>query len=86
MFVPAFNVTSGITARFPRTMNVQVEASTPPYAVVPTSIRPDTDVTEADFAKYNVVVSNYNGAPWPEATRKAFIDYVKGGGGFVVVR
>ena len=39
-----------------------------------------------DFAKYNVVVSNYNGAPWPEATGKALIDYVKGGGGFVVVQ
>lgn len=38
-----------------------------------------------DFAKYNVVVSNYNGAPWPEATRKAFVAYVKDGGGFVVV-
>jgi type 1 glutamine amidotransferase len=38
-----------------------------------------------DFAKYAVVVSNYNGAPWPEATRQAFVDYVKGGGGFVVV-
>jgi type 1 glutamine amidotransferase len=38
-----------------------------------------------DFKKFDVVVSNYNGAPWPEATRKAFVDYVKGGGGFVVV-
>lgn len=38
-----------------------------------------------DFGKYQVVVSNYNGAPWPEATRAAFIDFVKNGGGFVVV-
>ena len=38
-----------------------------------------------DFAKYRVVLSNYNGAPWPEATQKAFVDYVKTGGGFVVV-
>ena len=38
-----------------------------------------------DFSKYAVVLSNYNGAPWPEETRKAFIDYVRGGGGFVVV-
>ncbi len=38
-----------------------------------------------DFSKYNVVVSNYNGAPWPEATRKSFVDYVKDGGGFVVI-
>ena len=38
-----------------------------------------------DFAKYQVVVSNYNGAPWPASTRQAFVDYVKGGGGLVVV-
>lgn len=38
-----------------------------------------------DFKKYAVVVSNYNGAPWPKATQAAFVDYVKGGGGFVVV-
>jgi uncharacterized protein len=38
-----------------------------------------------DFAKYKVVISNYNGAPWPEATQNAFADYVRNGGGFVVV-
>lgn len=38
-----------------------------------------------EFSKYDVVVSNYNGAPWPPETRAAFVDYVKGGGGFVVV-
>ncbi|QDU59320.1 Trehalose utilization [Planctomycetes bacterium Pan216] len=37
------------------------------------------------FADYDVVVSNYNGAPWPEETQEAFEDYVKGGGGFVSV-
>lgn len=40
---------------------------------------------QPDFAKYKVVVSNYNGADWPKATQDAFIDYVKNGGGFVVV-
>ena len=38
-----------------------------------------------DFAKYKVIVMNYNGAMWSEATRKAFEDYVSGGGGLVVV-
>lgn len=38
-----------------------------------------------DFAKYDVVVSNYNGALWPEQTRKDFVEYVKSGGGFVSV-
>jgi len=38
-----------------------------------------------DFAKYQVVVSNYNGAPWPEETRQQFVDYIRNGGGLVVV-
>ncbi|MBL9213742.1 MAG: ThuA domain-containing protein [Opitutaceae bacterium] len=35
------------------------------------------------FAQYGVVVSNYNGETWPEDVRRAFVDYVKNGGGFV---
>lgn len=38
-----------------------------------------------DFSKYKVVVSNYNGAPWPEETKKAFEQYMKNGGGFVSI-
>ena len=38
-----------------------------------------------DFSKYDVVVSNYNGDTWPEATQKAFEYFVRQGGGFVVV-
>jgi len=38
-----------------------------------------------DFSKYQVVVSNYNGALWPDETRKAFEDFVSKGGGFVSV-
>ncbi len=37
-----------------------------------------------DFAAYDVVVSNYQGAPWPEATQQALVDYVRDGGGLVV--
>ena len=37
------------------------------------------------FSDYRVVVSNYNGAEWPEATKLAFVEYVKGGGGFITV-
>ncbi len=37
------------------------------------------------FSDYDVVVSNYNGPLWPEQTRKAFEQYVRGGGGFVTV-
>ncbi|MGV3606925.1 MAG: ThuA domain-containing protein [Planctomycetaceae bacterium] len=38
-----------------------------------------------DFSKYKVVISNYNGANWPDATQKAFVKFVADGGGFVVV-
>ena len=36
------------------------------------------------FADYQVVVLNYQGDPWPEPTKRAFVDYVRGGGGVVV--
>lgn len=40
-----------------------------------------------DFAKYDVVISNFGwqAAPWPEETRMAFEKYMKNGGGFVLV-
>ncbi len=38
-----------------------------------------------EFTKYHVVVSNYNGEEWPEATKTAFESFVAGGGGLVVV-
>jgi type 1 glutamine amidotransferase len=37
------------------------------------------------WSKYNVIVSNYNGADWPEATRKAFVEYMAAGGGLVII-
>ena len=37
------------------------------------------------FAEYDVVIVNYEGDYWAEATQKAFEDYVSGGGGFVSV-
>jgi type 1 glutamine amidotransferase/protein tyrosine phosphatase (PTP) superfamily phosphohydrolase (DUF442 family) len=38
-----------------------------------------------DFSKYDVVISNYNGAPWPEKTQSNFEAFVANGGGFVVI-
>ncbi|TWU06231.1 ThuA domain-containing protein [Stieleria varia] len=39
------------------------------------------------FSNYDVVISNFGwkAAPWPEQTQKDFVDYVKSGGGFVVI-
>ncbi len=36
------------------------------------------------FSSHEVVVSNYNGDPWPAATQTDFEKYVAGGGGLVV--
>jgi len=36
-----------------------------------------------DFTKYQVVLSNYCGQPWPEDVQKAFEKFVNDGGGFV---
>ena len=37
------------------------------------------------FSDYQVVVLNHNSADWPEQTQKAFVNYVKNGGGVVVI-
>ena len=39
---------------------------------------------QPNFAAYDVVISNYQGDPWPEETQKALVDYVSGGGGLVI--
>jgi type 1 glutamine amidotransferase len=44
----------------------------------------DMSAFKPDFAAYDVVVSNYQGDAWPEATKKALVDYVSGGGGLVI--
>ena len=53
---------------------------------VATTAKTGTDPNfKPEFSKYDVVVSNYNGADWPKETQDAFVKYVAGGGGFVVV-
>jgi type 1 glutamine amidotransferase len=37
------------------------------------------------FKDFQVVVSNYNGDPWPKETRSDFVEFVAHGGGFVCV-
>jgi len=53
---------------------------------VATTAKEGTDANfKPEFGKYDVVISNYNGAPWPQETQARFVEYVKNGGGFVVV-
>lgn len=53
--------------------------------VATTAPKGTDDNFRPDFKKYAVVISNYNGDAWPAETKQAFVDYVKKGGGFVVV-
>ncbi len=52
-------------------------ATAPPKGQDMSSFKPD-------FAAYDVVISNYQGADWPEETQKALVKYVKDGGGLVI--
>jgi type 1 glutamine amidotransferase len=38
-----------------------------------------------DFAKYDVVLSNYNGQAWPNAVNQSLETYVSSGGGLVII-
>lgn len=37
------------------------------------------------FSHYQVLVSNYNGDPWSSETRQAMVEFVRSGGGLVIV-
>ncbi len=37
-----------------------------------------------DLAKYDVIVSNYNGQDWPKETQDALVNYMRNGGGLVI--
>lgn len=43
------------------------------------------DKWRPDFTKYDVIVTNYNGQMWPAEVRDSFVNFVKSGGGLVVV-
>jgi type 1 glutamine amidotransferase len=53
-------------------------ATTPPDKSKMSEFKPD-------FAKYGVVVSNYNGDAWPAETNKTLETYMAGGGGLVII-
>ena len=44
----------------------------------------DNSGFQPNFAAYKLVVMNYQGDAWPEATLKSLADYVSGGGGMLV--
>lgn len=59
-----------------------VEVSTSPDEKAPAE---EWEKWRPDFSKYDVIVSNYNGQMWPGEVRTNFVNFVKGGGGLVIV-
>jgi polyhydroxybutyrate depolymerase len=58
-----------------------VDVSTSPSA---SATRETWDKWRPEFAKYRVVLSNYNGCRWPREVEKALENYVGNGGGLVI--
>ncbi len=52
--------------------------TTPPLGADMSSFSPN-------FSNYAAIVMVYEGAEWPEATKLAFVDYMKNGGGLVTI-
>ncbi len=44
----------------------------------------DMSTFKPAFNEYDVVILDYNGDRWPEETDKAFVEYVRSGGGLVI--
>jgi len=64
-----------------KTGRFNVDVLTSPPANAPKAA---WDSFRPDFAKYQVVLSNYNGKPWPDEVSKAFEKFMTDGGGLVV--
>jgi uncharacterized protein len=53
--------------------------------VISPALGEDMSKFKPDFSKFAVVVLAYDGDEWAEATEKAFVKYIRGGGGLVSV-
>lgn len=64
----------------------QLEDSGKFEVTVATSPKQGEDMSKfiLDFSPYKLVILDYNGDHWPEATRTGFMDFVNKGGGVVV--
>jgi type 1 glutamine amidotransferase len=76
------NMTPPMKADLERSGRFDVTVATTPPAKSP---KEAWDSFRPDFRKYDVVLSNYNGEPWPAEVRKALEDYVAGGGGLAII-
>lgn len=75
-------MTPPMKSELERTGRFTVEVSTTPDNKAPAaawgSFRPE-------FNRYDVVLSNYNGQPWPAEVNASLEKYVAGGGGLVII-
>ncbi len=76
------NMTPPMKADLERSGRFDVTVATTPPAKSP---KEAWDSFRPDFRKYDVVLSNYNGEPWPKEVQKALEDYVAGGGGLAII-
>jgi hypothetical protein len=75
-------MTPPMKAELERSGRFTVDVVTTP---APKAARELWDAFRPDFSRYDVVLSNYNGEPWPEGVRKALEDYVSKGGGLAII-
>ena len=75
-------MTPPMKADLERSGRFTVDVATTP---APKADRSAWDSFRPDFSKYDVVLSNYNGEPWPAAVQKALEDYVAAGGGLAII-
>jgi type 1 glutamine amidotransferase len=59
-----------------------VDVATTP---APQAAHSDWDTFRPYFSNYDVILSNYNGEPWPQEVRKALERFVAGGGGLAII-
>jgi type 1 glutamine amidotransferase len=75
-------MTPPLKADLERSGRFTVDVATTPG---PKSSAASWDAFRPDFSKYDVVLSNYNGEPWPPEVRKALEEYVAKGGGLAII-
>src|SRR5262245_37943951 len=75
-------MTPPMKATLEQTGRFTVDVSTTPPANAP---REAWDKFRPEFSKYDVVLSNYNGEPWPDEVNKSLEKYVSAGGGLVII-
>ena len=75
-------MTPPMKATLEKTGRFTVDVATTPTGKATTG---DWGKFRPDFSKYDVVLSNYNGMPWPDEVNRGLEKFVSGGGGLVII-